>query len=98
MADTKETTPAAENVEKKEEVIEDDDMPALEAAQPAQPAPEAKLSRAEKKARKAIGTLGLKLVPGIVRANVKRQRNTLFNIIKCEVYSVCAFSILLCSF
>ena len=71
---------------------EDDDMPALEAATPAQAVPEAKQSRAERKARKAIGKLGLKAVPGITRVAVKRQRNTLFNILRPEVYGVCGIA------
>jgi nascent polypeptide-associated complex subunit alpha len=43
-------------------------------------------SRNEKKARKAIGKLGLKLVPGITRVTFRRPKNILFVINQPEVY------------
>ena len=87
MADNKETTPATEPaVEKKEETpVEDDEMPALEAAQPAQ-VPETKQNRAEKKARKAIAKLGLKKVEGINLITVRKQKSPFFKIINPDVY------------
>lgn len=94
MADNKETTPATEPaVEKKEETpVEDDEMPALEAAQPAQVPAEAKQSRAEKKARKAIAKLGLKKVEDITRVTVRKQKAPFFRISNPDVYGVCFFS------
>ncbi|KAJ5757344.1 uncharacterized protein N7511_006038 [Penicillium nucicola] len=43
-------------------------------------------SRGEKKARKAIGKLGLKLVPGITRVTLRRPKNVLFVVNQPEVY------------
>ncbi|KAJ5972905.1 uncharacterized protein N7479_002823 [Penicillium vulpinum] len=43
-------------------------------------------SRGEKKARKAIGKLGLKLVPGITRVTLRRPKNILFVVNQPEVY------------
>ncbi|KAI9674584.1 MAG: GAL4 enhancer protein [Trizodia sp. TS-e1964] len=43
-------------------------------------------SRNEKKARKAIGKLGLKHVPGITRVTLRRPKNILFVINNPEVY------------
>lgn len=47
---------------------------------------EGKLNRQEKKARKALSKLGMKLVPGIKRVTVKKQRTTLFVIANPDVY------------
>ncbi|KAM5437995.1 GAL4 enhancer protein [Microsporum canis] len=44
------------------------------------------LSRNEKKARKAIGKLGLKHVPGITRVTLRRPKNILFVINQPDVY------------
>ncbi|GIK06379.1 nascent polypeptide-associated complex subunit alpha [Aspergillus thermomutatus] len=43
-------------------------------------------SRNEKKARKAIGKLGLKHVPGITRVTLRRPKNILFVINQPDVY------------
>ncbi|BDD61725.1 GAL4 enhancer protein [Monascus purpureus] len=43
-------------------------------------------NRNEKKARKAIGKLGLKLVPGITRVTLRRPKGILFVINQPEVY------------
>ncbi|KAL3477250.1 NAC domain-containing protein [Aspergillus californicus] len=43
-------------------------------------------SRNEKKARKAIGKLGLKHVPGITRVTLRRPKNMLFVINQPDVY------------
>src|ERR1700737_4424869 len=43
-------------------------------------------SRGEKKARKALGKLGLKHIPGITRVTLRRPKNILFVINSPEVY------------
>merc|ERR1712039_891997 len=45
-----------------------------------------KANRAEKKSRKAMGKLGLKPVPGIVRVTVKKSKNILFVISQPDVH------------
>ncbi|XP_065838751.1 nascent polypeptide-associated complex subunit alpha-like [Oscarella lobularis] len=46
----------------------------------------AKQSRSEKKSRKAMSKLGLKLVPGISRVTIRKNKNILFVIAKPDVY------------
>jgi len=68
----------------------DDEMPALEQAKDggadAAAGAQGKQSRTEKKSRKAIGKLGMKPVPGIMRVTVKKARNILFVIANPDVY------------
>eukprot|EP01088_Endostelium_zonatum_P011749 TRINITY_DN25901_c0_g1_i1.p1 TRINITY_DN25901_c0_g1~~TRINITY_DN25901_c0_g1_i1.p1 ORF type:complete len:250 (+),score=86.33 TRINITY_DN25901_c0_g1_i1:64-813(+) len=68
----------------------DDEMPALEQAKDGADAgaggAAGKQSRTEKKSRKAIGKLGMKPVPGIMRVTVKKARNILFVIANPDVY------------
>merc|ERR1712050_544525 len=44
-----------------------------------------KQNRSEKKSRKAVGKLGMKPVPGIVRVTVKKSKNILFVISQPDV-------------
>jgi nascent polypeptide-associated complex subunit alpha len=61
--------------------------PPLEDAQGAEAETKSgKLNRNEKKARKAIGKLGLKPVPGINRVTVKKAQDILFIIAKPDIY------------
>jgi len=79
-----------EDVTKEES--DDDAMPALEQAKDGGDAgagvtgTAGKQSRTEKKSRKAIGKLGMKPVPGIMRVTVKKARNILFVIANPDVY------------
>merc|ERR1712050_168048 len=45
-----------------------------------------KQNRSEKKSRKAVGKLGMKPVPGIVRVTVKKSKNILFVISRPDVH------------
>ena len=80
----------------------DDEMPELEEAGEGQanissdmaaaagisedPVSKAKQGRSEKKARKAIGKLNLKAVPGVNRVTVRKSKNILFVINKPDVF------------
>eukprot|EP00429_Kryptoperidinium_foliaceum_P056680 CAMPEP_0176084794 /NCGR_PEP_ID=MMETSP0120_2-20121206/42434_1 /TAXON_ID=160619 /ORGANISM="Kryptoperidinium foliaceum, Strain CCMP 1326" /LENGTH=170 /DNA_ID=CAMNT_0017418601 /DNA_START=69 /DNA_END=577 /DNA_ORIENTATION=- len=67
----------------------DDEMPNLETAEDSKDGAAAgggKQNRAEKKSRKAVGKLGLKPVPGIMRVCIKKGKNLLFVIGKPEVH------------
>jgi hypothetical protein len=74
-----------------EEVESDEDMPGLEEAPKTTDTPTTggKQNRAEKKARRAIGKLNMKPVPGITRVTVKKAKNILFVIGQPEVFQVC---------
>lgn len=52
-----------------------DEMPNLENADTKFDADKMKLSRSEKKARKAMQSLGMKPVSGVLRVTVKRSKN-----------------------
>merc|ERR1712178_446398 len=45
-----------------------------------------KQNRSEKKSRKAVGKLGMKPIPGIVRVTVKKSKNILFVISRPDVH------------
>lgn len=82
---------SVEEPPKIEEIDSDDEMPALEETEevPAggdEAAPVAQLNRAEKKARKAMSKMGMKPVPGIVRATVKKSKTILFVVTKPDVF------------
>lgn len=64
----------------------DDEMPELEEAQSEMPEQDEKLNRGEKKSRKAMSKLGLKAVPGIIRATIKKNKNIMFVISKPDVF------------
>merc|ERR1719424_1860282 len=74
-----------EEVEDDDDSDTDEDMPNLEGA-----AGEGegghKQNRSEKKARKAVGKLGFKPLPGIVRVTVKKSKTILFVISKPDVH------------
>eukprot|EP01112_Ceratiomyxa_fruticulosa_P004558 TRINITY_DN1509_c0_g1_i1.p1 TRINITY_DN1509_c0_g1~~TRINITY_DN1509_c0_g1_i1.p1 ORF type:complete len:202 (-),score=68.06 TRINITY_DN1509_c0_g1_i1:116-721(-) len=90
------TTPTEDKVTVEDASSEsDDDVPELEDA-PTTNDPNAqpkegeelpgKQSRAEKKARKQMQKMGMKLVPGIVRITVKKNKSNLFVITKPDVF------------
>merc|ERR1719329_514151 len=64
----------------------DDDMPNLEGTAGDGEEGGHKQNRSEKKARKAIGKLGFKPLPGIVRVTVKKSKTILFVISKPDVH------------
>merc|ERR1712050_28579 len=61
-------------------------MPNLEGADGSKKEDGPKQNRAEKKSRKAVSKLGMKQVPGIVRATVKKSKNILFVISSPDVH------------
>jgi len=67
----------------------DDDVPGLVNGTPSGDEPQmqaSKQSRSEKKARKAMGKLGLKPVPGVTRVAIRKSKQMLFVINKPEVF------------
>merc|ERR1711959_318899 len=64
----------------------DDDIPEMEGAEGAADGGKGKQSRSEKKSRKAMGKLGMKPVPGIIRVTVKKSKNILFVIKEPDVF------------
>jgi len=100
VTDTQETKIQEEKVQVEDVKEEsDDEMPTLEAAPKTDEnkgeggdkggdgaGGKAKQSRTEKKSRKAIGKLGMKPVPGIMRVTVKKAKNILFVIANPDVF------------
>lgn len=87
------TEEQAEQIEaEKENVLiendDDDDIPDLEEGKPegGDAQVQSKQTRSEKKARKQIGKLGLKPVPGVTRVAIRKSKAMLFVINKPEVF------------
>ena len=81
-------SPSVETIDDEIPNLEElDDVPDLEASDFSQPVNEPKTNRSEKKSRKMMQKLGMRPVPGIVRATFKASRQGVFVIDNPDVFS-----------